>query len=669
VDVGITGKLSEPFGGVVTLTARQDEMTKMVVSRGFVLVPDLRQEMSFAMKLAFAAQKCELRITDADGRTRKFQEFHLWDYGSGGTLTALGPNDLLVGLVGKAQFGLADLPNHTGSDSGGKLYLKHKLARRLPWDWTGYAGLDVLVLYDPDWSAIKDRQAEAICQWVGNGGRLLVVLGSRPLPPAHPLARLLGVTAGQVRQVTFSREAMSLLLHSALQPATASCRPLALRPGARGWAVSDYDTGVALTAAGPAGFGYVGVMAFDPSSLSAPSGEDLPGSGLHRAGVWAGRLNAVLAAGGRGDGRGVSVTIPAEEDPFGVTFGGDAMSMYEAPLETRAANAVTAHLLSIEELRPLGIWWVILLLLVLALLLGPIDYLLLKKLDRQPLTWITSGAIIILFTVGAWYGVQALRGGRMQVRLVSVVDAVAAPDGAATAWRTTYAGIFASHSGSYALEPLEADQWWSAVSPTEHYLYARGASLASRTIYFSQREGGSLPRPVPINIWSMQCLICEQPTAGVPFTATVARDGETLDVTIENLSERPIREAYVRVGEGMRLTVGEVPAGQAVHRRGRPVDVGPWEAPAADVDMNPWDTYGDMDAAEFLANKQAAYYAWGCRGRTRGIEAYLARGAAVVCAEYADSPAPFGVMGRSSAYQHIQLPRLVVFIKEGSSDD
>jgi hypothetical protein len=47
--------------------------------------------------------------------------------------------------------------------------------------------------------------------------------------------------------------------------------------------------------------------------------------------------------------------------------------------------------------------------------------------------------------------------------------------------------------------------------------------------------------------------------------------------------------------------------------------------------------------------------------RTAGIAAYLAAGAAVVCAEFEGSPAPVTIAGRKCQFLHKELARLVVF--------
>ena len=56
---------------------------------------------------------------------------------------------------------------------------------------------------------------------------------------------------------------------------------------------------------------------------------------------------------------------------------------YQFQESQQQQREVLDYLYGIEELRPLHIGWVILLLVTLALLLGPIDYWVLKKLDRS----------------------------------------------------------------------------------------------------------------------------------------------------------------------------------------------------------------------------------------------------------------------------------------------
>jgi hypothetical protein len=313
----------------------------------------------------------------------------------------------------------------------------------------------------------------------------------------------------------------------------------------------------------------------------------------------------------------------------------------------------------------LSIWWVIGLLTLLAILLGPVDYLVLKRLDRQPMTWLTSAACIILFTAGAYYGVQAIRAGEIQLRVVSVIDGV---EGDRDAWSTTYTGLFAPDSDDYKLMNLQPNQWWSGVAPVGNYLRSYGTDSAGRNIYCLQHDGANLPYSLPINIWSMQCLLCESPAETMPITATIERSAGKTIVRITNLSDYPIARGCVRLDGNMVMDFTGVPAKATEQFTGRPRGRDNWDtfsgSDYSDDDGRYYGPYGsEYGNTSFAQARNTAYFARGTLRRSRAIEAYLKHGAAVVCVEYDQPPVSFSVEGRRCKTDHVQMVRLVVFPK------
>ena len=162
VEIGISSsKLTKSLDGYVTITAQQDGLNTLSLNHEFVLTADLPLHLPVVTKLAFGTDTCSVRVSDKRGKTQWQHNFELWDYSNntGLRLIALGNNDLLVGLIGARKFGLLRLAEHTNclSKAGtGKVYLKEKLPRMVPWDWTGFASLDLLLLYDPDWKLVRN---------------------------------------------------------------------------------------------------------------------------------------------------------------------------------------------------------------------------------------------------------------------------------------------------------------------------------------------------------------------------------------------------------------------------------------------------------------------------------------------------------------------------------
>jgi len=314
---------------------------------------------------------------------------------------------------------------------------------------------------------------------------------------------------------------------------------------------------------------------------------------------------------------------------------------------------VMEYLYELSQMKPLSIWWVILILTTLALLLGPVDYFVLKRLDRLPYTWLTSMGWIVVFTVGAYYGVQALRGGRMQLRAVSVLDGIADSN---CAWATYYTGLFAPRSADYQLERLGPRQWWSGIAPTQEQLYAYQREAAMRQIHCVQEDGANLPVSLPINIWTVQSLVTESPLDTMPFVATVEFVADGLAVEVTNLSGGPVRAGYVLLEDSF-AGFGPIAAGSTGKFRLRTGPFNPWAT--APVPRYPMDL-GVAGSSAFLAQ--------GCLDRSLAMHAYLRLGAALVCVEFSDAPMPFAVENRSYDVAHIQLARQIVFPKDPSKE-
>jgi hypothetical protein len=714
VEIGISATFTEPFAGSVTLSAQQDGLNTLNIVHTFVLTPDVPLHLPLVTKLTFAADKCTLRIRDKRGRTQWHQDIGLWDFSTRNRLlTALGESDLLIGLVGQRKFGLLQLDKKSICESyagRGKVYVADKLPRMVPWDWTGFAPLDLLILYDPDWDLFNQHQLNAIAQWVSNGGKLLLVLGSHP-PPMYigaSLAQLLPFEVHQVKQITIPWDILKVWGLDTSKTETVASWPLTPKPGVRLYETETDDANECLFAAGYVGFGRVGVLAFDPSTMSDTQR-------ANSARFWVGRITATLEDIYARPADIVEPTLPPSQSPGrsrspvrsnpdvhrdstrypmhlldrSIRFTEDAESLlreggngnrYETGRAYVASNAIMEHLYNIAEMRPLSIWWVILLLSALAILLGPVDYFVLKRKDRLPLTWLTCSFWIIVFSVGAYYGVQALRGGKMQLRVVSVLDGIEnaespvgssglhTEDGKAHAWSTTYCGLFAPRSADYKLEGLQEHQWWSGIAPTEGSIWAFNQEVGTRKIYCFQHDGANLPYSLPINIWTVQCLLNESPLQQMPFAAEVECQGDQVIVTITNQADSRIASGFVLFDNNQGIEFGQVPAvrypdGRTREFRGKLRRLSVMDY---NIDGQGRLYYTRQRGGSYpsVFKHENAFFAQGCLRRTQGIGAYLAHGGAIVCVMYDNADVPFAVTDRSCDYDHIQLARLVVFPKE-----
>ncbi len=670
IEVGIDSDLTEPFGGTFIVSAAQDGLNTLSIMHRFVLTPESPQSVPLVTKFAFGAGRCNLEIRDQKGRTQWESTVDMWDFrGETALLRPLQPNDLLIGVIGQPRFGLLRVPRETvcRSDRGdGKVCVGRKVARMVPWDWTGFASLDVLILYDPDWTLLRPEQMEAVVEWVQKGGALFVILGRHPLPQDCPIARMMPFDVGEPRQADVAAETLSLWGLDPDGAETVTMWPLFAKPTASVIDSTKAGAGGYVHAQAHVGFGRVTALAFDPAELDQTYLARTANFWVAQVGTC---LGGQLGSGGLGDGRSVfgrgrTIGIAPSEEEQEQRRADRNRNRYQISIAQRSSNEVMEYLYSLSEMRPLSIWWVILTLTGLAVILGPLDYLVLKRLDKLPYTWLTSTGWIILFTVGAYYGVQALRGGSMQLRAVTVLDGIANSD---CAWGTYYTGLYSPRSADYQLDGLNDRQWWSGIAPTQNEMWSYQRTPALRQIHCLQEDGANLPVSVPINIWTVQSLLTETRLEHMPLMASVELAGDRCVIEITNMSDAPIHGGAVLMAD----TYADFGPVAARSTKQFEVPVRPF---------NPWQTnvhYGPRDDprpkpqypgrfTQVTSVASSAFLAQGCFERALAMHSYLDQGAALVCVEFENATPPVGVKDRSYNINHIKLARMVVFPTEGS---
>jgi hypothetical protein len=313
------------------------------------------------------------------------------------------PDQLVVGIVaerpGEIISDLDLLPNQANV---APLTVDLGLAD-LPERVEAWGILDRLIWQDTDSSQLGPLQLEALRGWVAGGGRLVIV----------------GGTAG---------------------PATLSAIPDALLPYRPG-ATTDVAPGTlgALLGEIPAG----------ATDLPALTGTLAGGSALASVGE-----QAVAAERAYGSG---NVTLIGF-DPTASWLAGtpQAEGLWRRLLPARAAGAPVigddSQIVSAaSQLPSLALPQIEVLIAILGayiLLIGPINYLVLRRLDKREWAWITMPLLIVAFAVGAYGFGTFLRGSDLIVNEVAIVrGAPGTTEGTAQA----YLGVFSPARDTYQL--------------------------------------------------------------------------------------------------------------------------------------------------------------------------------------------------------------------------
>ena len=272
----------------------------------------------------------------------------------------------------------------------------------LPERIQAWAGMDRLIWQDVDASQLSPAQLAALRTWVAGGGRLVII----------------GGTAGADALTGFPDDLLPYRPSSTL----------------------DIDPAVLRSV--------LGTIPANATTLTAYAGELLAGRTLATSG------DRVVAA-DRRYGAG-SVTLLGFDPTTSWIAQGDTIDtpMWRRLLPPRSGGIVSltddSNIVSAVSnlpslaLPPIG--GLLVLLFGYILLVGPVNYLVLRRLDRREWAWVTVPALIAVFTVGA-FGIGALlRGSEVIIHEVAIVHGAPGTDQATV---QSYLGIFSPSRATF----------------------------------------------------------------------------------------------------------------------------------------------------------------------------------------------------------------------------
>jgi hypothetical protein len=208
--------------------------------------------------------------------------------------------------------------------------------------------------------------------------------------------------------------------------------------------------------------------------------------------------------------------------------------------------------LELPSIRGLG-----LLLMLYVLLVGPINYLVLRWRKRLHWAWISVPLITLVFSAGAFGLGYVLRGTDLILNKIAVIEL--GSDGAASV--TSYLGLFSPARQSYEIEVRDRGLL-SPLSP-DYNPWGPGNTGAGGEIVFVQGEPSHV-RGLAVNQWSMQTFMTEGIQTDFGRVGAELRfEGETLKGTVRNESPHTLKDTVVVLGNRF-VRLGDLEPGQEV---------------------------------------------------------------------------------------------------------
>ena len=245
--------------------------------------------------------------------------------------------------------------------------------------------------------------------------------------------------------------------------------------------------------------------------------------------------DTLFAAITRGAGRVSFVGIDLATEPFRTWAGGSALwtrlipddRIIEqwggvGPVDDEVANVMSQAL---ANLPSLAVPSAALLLAVIAgyiLLIGPLSYLVLRRLDRRELAWIVAPILVVIFS-GVSYGIGAsMKGSQIIVNQIAIVRS--ATDGTAASI-STYAGVFSPTRATYDLT-VRGDALVSALAANNI-----DPTFGGETFDYTTEQGDPAHlRGLAVSVFGLQAVRAE---AVIPYTPSLRVTWSVIGANLE----------------------------------------------------------------------------------------------------------------------------------------
>jgi hypothetical protein len=183
------------------------------------------------------------------------------------------------------------------------------------------------------------------------------------------------------------------------------------------------------------------------------------------------------------------------------------------------------------------------------LLIGPVSYLVLRRIDRRELAWVTAPILVIAFSACS-YGIgRSMKGSDVVVNQVSVVRT--SPAGTATV--QTYAGIFSPDRATYDVT-VAGDALLARLDPTIDGIREDTGGGSASGIVVDQGDPAHL-RGLGIGVFGFQAVSADGLVDHAPsLTLSWRSDGDDMIGTVTNVSDHEMTDvAYVGPSGGERI--------------------------------------------------------------------------------------------------------------------
>lgn len=214
----------------------------------------------------------------------------------------------------------------------------------------------------------------------------------------------------------------------------------------------------------------------------------------------------------------------------------------------QSLDGVFGALIDSTQVRKLPVSWLLLLLIVYLLVIGPVDHYSLKKINKQMLTWITFPCYVVGFSLLIYWIGFLLRAGETEWNELHVVDVI--PRGQKADLRgRTFGSVYSPANARYrfGMKAEEGSRKFSTLRG--EFLGSFGGGQESSQGNINQ-QGDGFEAEMAVPVWTSQLFVGDWLQPGeAPLSFTARHTGSGYEVTIENRLPRTLTDLRLVAGE------------------------------------------------------------------------------------------------------------------------
>ena len=207
-----------------------------------------------------------------------------------------------------------------------------------------------------------------------------------------------------------------------------------------------------------------------------------------------------------------------------------------------STDGVFGAMIDTRQVHKLPVGWLLLLLIVYLVVIGPLDQFWLKRIGRPMLTWITFPCYVVLFSLVIYFIGYKLRAGESEWNELHVVDVLL--NGARAELRGhSYSSIYSPANQRYT---LASQQKFATLRGEFAGGYNVGGSSGERATIL--QSGDSFKADVFVPVWTSELFVSDWwQSAPQPVAATLRALGDGYEVHLENKTEQKLTNLQLAI--------------------------------------------------------------------------------------------------------------------------